>query len=134
MSSILFYSTRMKKKIEKGHFSQIFFWSPISRIVPKSVEGSLKKAYLTSISSASRSSVAFSVSSSQLIKPLKSVTSLVFKEKSLLKSAFFYEKAPTKELFLQLKLRKVYKLLSARKFFKLVEEQVLSSITPLKNH
>ena len=43
----------------------------------------LKKALLTSMPSASRSSVAVSVSASQLIKHIKSVTSLVLK-KSLL--------------------------------------------------
>ena len=52
-----------EEKIQKIHISK-FFWSPINRIVPKNVEGDLKKAYLTSISNASRSSVAFSVSSS----------------------------------------------------------------------
>ena len=82
MSSILFYSTRMRKKLI---FFKIF-WSPVSRIVPKNVEGDLKKALLTSISSGSI--VAVSVSASQLIKLIKSVTSLVLKkekkEKSLL--------------------------------------------------
>ena len=77
MSSILYYSTRMRKKLEKIVF-KIFFWSPVSRIAPKNVKGDLKKALITSISSASRSSVAVSVSSSQLIKPIKSVTSLIF--------------------------------------------------------
>ena len=84
MSSILFYSTRMRKKLKKKIpiFFRNFSWSPVSRIVPKNVKGDLKKA---SISSASRSSVALSVSSSQLIKLMKSITSLVLeKEKSLL--------------------------------------------------
>ena len=49
-----------------------------------------------------RSSVAVSVSASQLIKLMKSVTSLVLKkekkEKSLLQSAFL-RKAPTKNLY-----------------------------------
>ena len=33
VSSILFYSTRIRKKLK------IFFWSPVSRIVPKNVKG-----------------------------------------------------------------------------------------------
>ena len=35
MSSFLFYSTRMRKKLEKNPF----FWSPVSRIVPKNAKG-----------------------------------------------------------------------------------------------
>ena len=85
----------MRKKLKKipffRSFFSNFFWSPISRIVPKNVEGDLKKTYLTSISSASRSSVTFSVSSSQLIKLIKSVTSLVLK-KSLYYSLRFSTK------------------------------------------
>ena len=41
MSSILFYSTRIRKKIEIRFFFDFFsiFWSPVSRIVPKNVKG-----------------------------------------------------------------------------------------------
>ena len=38
MSSILFYSTRVRKKFKKSDFFEFFFeifWSPVSRIVPK---------------------------------------------------------------------------------------------------
>ena len=60
----------------------------------------LKKAYLTSMPSASRSSVAVNVSASQLIKLIKSVTSLVLKKKkSLCYSLRFLRKAPTKKSF-----------------------------------
>ena len=44
MSSILFYGTRIRKKL-KENFPKIFetfvefFWSPVSRIVPKNVKG-----------------------------------------------------------------------------------------------
>ena len=40
VSSILFYSTRMRKKLKK-QFRIFFeyFWSPVSRIVPKNVKG-----------------------------------------------------------------------------------------------
>ena len=51
----------------------------------KNVGRGLQKTYITSISSASRSSVAFSVSSSQLIKLVKSVTSLVQKKNKIQK-------------------------------------------------
>ena len=69
-----------EKVFKNPKFFSKFFWSPGSRIVPKNVKGDLKKALLSSISSASRSSAAFSVSSSQLIKLIKSVTSLVLKK------------------------------------------------------
>ena len=43
MSSILFYSTRMRKKLEKirffSKFFRSFFWSPVSLTVPKNVKG-----------------------------------------------------------------------------------------------
>ena len=42
MSSILFYSTRVRKKLKKKILFK-FFWSPVSRIVPKNVkEGPLE--------------------------------------------------------------------------------------------
>ena len=47
VSSILFYSTRVKKIEKNPIFSKLFsnlFLSPISRIVPKNAEGDLKKA------------------------------------------------------------------------------------------
>ena len=37
MSSILFYTTRVKKKLKKKNPN--IFWSPVSRIVPKNVKG-----------------------------------------------------------------------------------------------
>ena len=46
MSSILFYSTRVRKKLKKNEYVEIFFrifsktfWSPVSCIVPKNVKG-----------------------------------------------------------------------------------------------
>ena len=44
VSSILFYSTRMRKKLKNSKifsrkFFFNFFWSPVSRIVPKKVKG-----------------------------------------------------------------------------------------------
>ena len=88
MSSILFYSTRMRKKLEKN--------GPVSRIVPKYVKGDLKKASITYISSASRSKVAFSVSSSQRIKLKNSVLTFVLKKESHCNSLRFLQKAPPK--------------------------------------
>ena len=46
VSSILFYSTRIRKKLKKKirnfpKFLSKFFWSPVSRIVPKNVKGAL---------------------------------------------------------------------------------------------
>ena len=105
MSSILFYCTRMRKKLKKNRFFFNFFGSPVSRIVPTNVKGDLKKAYLTSISSASRSNVAFSVSSSQLIKLIKSVTSLVLK--SHYYSLRFLRKEPTKNMITTIHHREV---------------------------
>ena len=47
MSSILFNSNRMRKKLGKNRKNFfIFFWSPVSRIVPKNVKGDLKQASL----------------------------------------------------------------------------------------
>ena len=140
MSSILFYSTRMKNKFR--NFFEFYLKSPVSRIVPKIVKvgpfgifehpfcckiekneggpfgdikqiyqkkshkaeitftkkflvkggtrtpvlllGRPQKAELTSMPSASGSSVAVSVNGSQLIKLMKSVTWLVLKNKKSL--------------------------------------------------
>ena len=71
-----------RKNWKKSHFFEKFFSNFFVSDKSHSAEKcwrDLKKALLTSISSASRSSVAFSVSSSQRIKLIKSVTSLVLK-------------------------------------------------------
>ena len=100
MSSILFYSTRMRKKLKNFRiFFQKFLLVRFFGLShsAKNVKGDLKKTYLTSISSASRSSVTFSVSSSQLIKLIKYVTSLVFKKVTTIVCVFL-RKAPTKKI------------------------------------
>ena len=91
----------LEEKIEKkSHFFRSFlskfFWSPISGIVPKNLKET-SKSLLNSISSPSRSSVAFNVSSSQLIELIKSVSSLVSKKVTTIVCGFLRE-APTKKI------------------------------------
>ena len=75
----------MRKNLKKQ--SEFFLISGKSHSAEKCKRGPLK-AYLTSISSASRSSVAVSVNASQ---PIKSVTSLVLKKVTAI-VCVFYEK------------------------------------------
>ena len=94
MSSILFYSTRVRKKL-KNPFFEIF-------LVPGKMPSAEKckrgppKSLITSMPSASSLYV---VSGTQLIKLIKSVTSLVLKKKKKVttKVCVFLRKAPTKK-------------------------------------
>ena len=84
--------------MKKSHFLKFvlnFFWSPVS-YKSHSAENCRRgpqKTYLTSISSACRSSVAFSVSSSQIIKLIKSATSFVLKKVATIVCVFLRKSA-----------------------------------------